>query len=128
MIIYMQITDDKYGLPVLVADKPTEIDDALGRPRGTVCQSISRARRKGTWCPFIKVDTENSFHEAEWKPAVKKQVVAYYPDGKLYKVFDSLQEASEEIKKSKQVIRNCANGKQKQAGGFVWKWEEIVYD
>lgn len=122
MIVYMQITDDKFGLPVRIADSPTELDDALGRPHGSVSQSMSRAKKNGTWCQFIKVNTEKSFYEVEWKPKKKRFVAAYYPDGNLYRIFESIHDAAAEIKKSEQVIRNCINGKQKQASGLIWKW------
>lgn len=48
-------------------------------------------------------------------------VAAYYKNGTLYKKFRSMTEASRQTRINYQSIYMCVHGKQKHAGGYVWK-------
>lgn len=41
-------------------------------------------------------------------------------EGTYINTFDSYSKAAEEINMSKSTIGACCNGKQKEAGGFLW--------
>lgn len=54
--LYMLISNDKYELPLCVADSPRELAIACGVPPGSVYSTMSRAKRQRKWCKYIKVD------------------------------------------------------------------------
>lgn len=60
-------------------------------------------------------DTKNKIREAKYKKVYCIE---------LDKVFDSIGEASEELKISRSHISACCKGKQKTCGGYHWKYYE----
>lgn len=56
-----------------------------------------------------------------------KQVVQIDKKGKIIRYFSSQRQASIETKISRSSIVNCVNGKQKTAGGYIWrKGSELI--
>lgn len=51
MTIYMQVSKDKYELPLAVAESPTELAKIVGTTKNNVSSSISK-KRKG----WVKVE------------------------------------------------------------------------
>lgn len=48
-------------------------------------------------------------------------IIQYTLDGKFIQEFKSISEASKILKLNPSGISNCANGKSKKSGGFIWK-------
>ena len=53
-----------------------------------------------------------------------KLVIQLLSDGKIVKLFKSVADASKETGIDRKCIRDAANGKQKTAGGYYWKFSE----
>lgn len=53
---------------------------------------------------------------------MKKKVNMYRPSGEFIKSFDSITEASIETQTDRSSISRSCNGKQKIAGGYIWKY------
>ena len=53
-----------------------------------------------------------------------KSVSAYDKDGKFVKSYDSITEAENELEIGKSCISQCLRGKQKTAGGYIWKYNK----
>ena len=58
MKVYMEVTQDKYELPVAVADSVRELAYVVGVKENTVCNIMSRAKKRGGRCKYIKVELE----------------------------------------------------------------------
>ena len=54
--LYMLISDDKYELPLFVADSLLELSAVCGIPINTIYGTMSRAKRNREWCRFVSVD------------------------------------------------------------------------
>lgn len=52
----------------------------------------------------------------------KRSVIAYHKDGSYFKTYDSIGEAENELGIGKSCISQCLRGKQKTAGGYIWKY------
>jgi hypothetical protein len=52
----------------------------------------------------------------------RKRMIEQYDDKTLIATYESAKKAAEATKLSQGSISNAANGKQKKAGGFVWKY------
>lgn len=52
----------------------------------------------------------------------KRSVIAYHKDGSYFKTYDSIGEAGEELGLSGNAISQALRGKQKTAGGYIWKY------
>lgn len=59
MNIWMKISDDKYELPVAVADTVTELAQICGITKETIIAQRSRQKRKGTSCRYLKIEVED---------------------------------------------------------------------
>ena len=55
-----------------------------------------------------------------WQP---KEITQYSLDGKFIKNWDSMKEASKELKIPPQNISECCRGIRKKAKGFIWKYK-----
>lgn len=53
--VYMLITQDKYELPLAVADTSEELSKMLGLSSSAVASSICRAKQSGRKCRYIEV-------------------------------------------------------------------------
>ena len=53
----------------------------------------------------------------------QKKVANYAIKIEKIEVYDSIEQAAENNNICRSSIGKCCQGKQKQAGGFVWKWE-----
>lgn len=59
MQIWMFVTKDKYEMPLAVADSVGELGQLIGRKKSTICSAMSRAKRRGTRCRYVKVEVED---------------------------------------------------------------------
>ena len=75
------------------------------------------------WCTRI----ENCNHGTR-NERMSKQVSQYTLDGELVKVWQSTNEAERQGGFAHSAISNVANGKRKQAYGFIWKYifKEVI--
>ena len=53
-----------------------------------------------------------------------KRVAQYDKQGNLIKIWDYIKQASEELGIHKDSISACCRGKQKSAGGYIWRYAE----
>lgn len=58
------------------------------------------------------------------KQASRRAVLQCSDDGTILREFASIAEASREVGVSTKCIRECANGRQKHAGGYCWKYQD----
>ena len=53
-----------------------------------------------------------------------KKVSQYTKEGQFIASFDSIVEASEKTNVTRRNVQECVSGRNKTAGGFIWKYEE----
>lgn len=58
MKVYMEITLDKYELPVAVADSINELAALVNVKHTSIRVLMSRAKQRGGRCKYIKVELE----------------------------------------------------------------------
>lgn len=58
-VLYMEVTKDKYELPVAVADSAAALARLVGVRRNTISQCMSHTERYGGKCKYIKVVLED---------------------------------------------------------------------
>ena len=56
--IWMKVTNDKYELPLVIADSSRELAKKLGLSKDSVSSAISKAKRRGTKSQYVKVELE----------------------------------------------------------------------
>jgi ribosomal protein L7Ae-like RNA K-turn-binding protein len=56
--IYMLVTNDKYELPLVVADSVAELAKLTGQKRSSVASAITHAKKKGFKSMYVKVDVD----------------------------------------------------------------------
>lgn len=56
MALYMVVTQDKYELPLAVADSPAELARMLGVKSSVIRSAISHSKKKGFKSKYVKVD------------------------------------------------------------------------
>ena len=54
-VVWMAVTLDKYELPVAIADTAEALGKLLGVSGSTVQSAVSRAKRYGYKCRYVKV-------------------------------------------------------------------------
>lgn len=54
-VVYMEVTKDKYELPVAIADSVAELARMIGQSRNTISSAISHAKKKGYNSHYVKV-------------------------------------------------------------------------
>ena len=59
MKIYMEVTDDKYELPIAVADSAVELAQIINVSANSIYSSISHAKSKGYKSRYVCVDVED---------------------------------------------------------------------
>lgn len=59
MILWMQVTKDKYELPLVVARSARELARMTGRKSATICAAIIRAKERGGRCQYVKVEVDD---------------------------------------------------------------------
>lgn len=59
MTLWMQVTKDKYELPILVAQSLSEMSRLTGKAPCTICNTVKRAQRKGSRCMYVKVEVDD---------------------------------------------------------------------
>ena len=64
MKIYMKVTQDKYSMPLAIADSPTELAKMTGKTRNSILSAISRYKNGEVKIPsFVVVEVEEE-HDA----------------------------------------------------------------
>lgn len=51
-------------------------------------------------------------------------VIQYTLEGQFLKIFNTVQEAADEVRIHPSNIRKCCNGNTKSSGGFKWEWQQ----
>lgn len=59
MFIYMEVTQDKYELPVAVAGSVKELAIIRGITENAISSSMSHARKNGYKCKYVRVEVCN---------------------------------------------------------------------
>ena len=73
--------------------------------------------------PAVASDEETKETVSAFKPAPGNRRIGQYDDEmNLIAEYDSATVAAKAVGSNRTSIRNCANGKQKHAGGFVWRY------
>lgn len=54
-VLYMVVTGDEFELPVAVADTIQELADMIGKDSNAISSAMSRAKKKGYKCIYVKV-------------------------------------------------------------------------
>lgn len=65
---------------------------------------------------------------AKPKKSGKRAVIQYSDDGTIIREFESVASAAKEVGIASKGIRDAANGVQKHAGGFCWRYADAVED
>ena len=71
----------------------------------------------------VAADEETEVAASAFKPAPGSRRIGQYDDGmNLIAEYDSATVAAKAVGSNRTSIRNCANGKQKHAGGYIWRY------
>lgn len=57
-VLYMQVTRDKYELPIAVADTVSELARMTGKSRSHISSAMSHAKKRGFKSQYVKVICE----------------------------------------------------------------------
>lgn len=76
MNLYIKVSKDEYELPEMVAPTATELARLCGVHRNTIYESISRAKRTGKWCPYLKVEVEDEVKRMNKPTRAQKEVIS----------------------------------------------------
>ncbi len=63
MTIWMKVSDDKYELPVMIADTQLELANMLGISPNTIASSMSHNRARGVYTPYRRIEIEEGDEE-----------------------------------------------------------------
>ena len=97
------------------AAEVTEADPQETRENEAVSETESE--------PAVAPAEETKETVSAFKPAPGNRRIGQYDDEmNLIAEYDSATVAAEAVGSNRTSIRNCANGKQKHAGGFVWRY------
>lgn len=53
--LWMKVSMDKYELPLIVCDSAAELARRIGVPQVNIRSAISKAKRRGYRCKYVKV-------------------------------------------------------------------------
>lgn len=56
MHVYMLVSNDKYELPICIADTQRELAEMIGVKEDTIRSVMSRCRKSGRKCRYVRVD------------------------------------------------------------------------
>lgn len=59
MMIWMKVTDDKYELPLVVANSAGELAKLTGQKRSSICSAITHANKRGGRCRYVRVKVDD---------------------------------------------------------------------
>ena len=97
------------------AAEVTEADPQETRENEAVSETESE--------PAVAPAEETKETVSAFKPAPGNRRIGQYDDEmKLIAEYDSATVAAKAVGSNRTSIRNCANGKQKHAGGFIWRY------
>lgn len=107
-------------------DSITDAEEAFGIYNiGACCRKLRRESGGFMWRysseNIDKLDSKESL--AKHSRAVKQ----YDLEGNFIKEFDRIQDAANELNMSKKGIQECCAGRQKSAGGYIWKYVNPDY-
>lgn len=138
LIALLNTQDPNYGYNVSAGGdcgtSGLQMSDEL---KNKISESLKgrRAWNKGIKMPFRKSASNMIYPKKPKTNGSKrgtraKKVIQYDLDGSFIRVWDSITEASRTLNIQHPCISDCCRGKQKTAGGFIWKYateEEIEY-
>lgn len=58
MVLWLKVTNDKYELPLAVAESSRELEQMLGLNRKTVYKQVWNAEKTKTKCQYIKIEVD----------------------------------------------------------------------
>ena len=73
---------------------------------------------------YGKKQTKESIHKNKMSQPLRKGVIQYDLSMNVIAEYDSLNDASRSIGKTKKCISLCCNGLQSSAYGFIWKYKK----
>ena len=56
--IYMLVTNDKYELPIVIADTLAELANKIGVRKNVISSAISHSKKKGFKSVYVKVNVD----------------------------------------------------------------------
>lgn len=119
--LYLYIENDKYELPIAIADSPSELSEMIGVPKSTILSYMSRAKRNGEWCQYIKVPLEGDYKLAKiGDKKLPKMKLVCYSDTEYYE-HRSIKEAAEMHKISVSSVKKYL----KDGKGIGLKWARL---
>lgn len=97
------------------------IKNELGWNVSGACQGVNKTSFGYQW----RYEGDNTPVFVIKKPhSVKKKIIQYSKDGVLLNIFDTTKQASEITGVNYKNIQCCAGGKNKTAGGYIWKYSQ----
>ena len=58
MVLWLKVTNDKYELPMAVAESSKELEQMLGLSKRTVSKQVRNAERTKRKCQYIKIEVD----------------------------------------------------------------------
>lgn len=59
MVLYLKVTNDRYRLPVAVAESASELSRLTGKKKTSILSVISHARKDGKESLYIRVEVDD---------------------------------------------------------------------
>ena len=59
MTLWMLVTNDKYELPIAVADSAADLARMLGINANTIYSAVCRTDKLGYWSRYVRVEVED---------------------------------------------------------------------
>lgn len=64
--VWMEISKDRYELPIYVADSAKELAELTGKQNATaIISAVSHAKKRGGWCKYTRVPITEETQEGE---------------------------------------------------------------
>lgn len=118
------------------------LDEAIQHFQGSVADSFEYRKSRATALLLAKHNREKELQRISEEKAKKaearqkrlaeaasrqkkplgRSIIQCTDNGEIVKEYDSVASAAKEIGVSTKCIRDAANGKQKHAGGFCWRY------
>ncbi|MBQ7437854.1 MAG: hypothetical protein IJV30_11125 [Oscillospiraceae bacterium] len=116
--------------PTVSEEDRTILEETFGESEAAVVAETNIQENRETETA-LKTESEPAAASAEetketasaFKPAPGNRRIGQYDDEMhLIAEYDSATVAAKAVGSNRTSIRNCANGKQKHAGGFIWRY------
>lgn len=60
MVLYLEVTQDRFELPVIVADSLQELAALAGVRKTSICHAMQNAKKKGWKSRYLRVEVEET--------------------------------------------------------------------